>query len=90
MQVKALDKDARYSQLYRLLTIFASGTLSDYNVFVQANADAIAKLGVDAERSVETMRLFTLVSLASTKTTLDFTAIGEALQVSAHDTVRCL
>lgn len=82
LQVKALAADARFSALYSLLTIFSAGSLSDYNAFVAAHGDLIASLGIDTERSTETMRLFTLVSLGSASASLDFATVAAALQVA--------
>ena len=80
-QVKALAKDARYAGLYQLLAIFSTGGLSDYHAFVSAHGELVASLGIDSERSVETMRLFTLVSLGAASPTLDFATVAGALQV---------
>ena len=45
------------------------------------NGALVAALGLDAGQSAETMRLLTLVSLASSKRVLDFGAVAAALQV---------
>jgi len=50
---------------------------------VGAHGDLVASLGIDSERSVETMRLFTLVSLGAASPALDFAAVAAALQVRA-------
>jgi hypothetical protein len=81
LQVKALSNDARYSALYSLLTIFSSGTLEQYHEFAGKHGDLIASLKLDGDKSLETMRLFTLVSLAGGAQVLDFGAVATALQV---------
>ena len=48
---------------------------------MSAHGELVASLGIDAERSVETMRLFTLVSLGAASATLDFATVAAALQV---------
>eukprot|EP00158_Paraphelidium_tribonemae_P000103 Partr_v1_DN16839_c0_g1_i1_m28286 putative Component of the eukaryotic translation initiation factor 3 (eIF-3) complex, which is involved in protein synthesis and, together with other initiation factors, stimulates binding of mRNA and methionyl-tRNAi to the 40S ribosome (By similarity) len=83
--VKALSNDARYSALYSLLTIFSSGTLEQYHEFAGKHGDLIASLKLDGDKSLETMRLFTLVSLAGGAQVLDFGAVATALQIPASE-----
>ena len=80
-QVRALAADPKYAKLHELLTIFACRGLDDYVAFSAANADFVASIGVDHESSLRTMRLLTLCSLASGKSTLTYEAIATALAV---------
>ena len=81
-QVRALAADPKYALLHELLTIFACRGLDDYCAFSAANTEFIASIGVDHEASLRTMRLLTLCSLASGKTSLSYDAIVTALSVS--------
>ena len=83
-QVRALEKDAELGGLYKLVDIFAHATLQGYLEYNAANGPYLAALGVNHERSVETMRLLTLCSLASANHVLAYDAIAVALQVSVN------
>ena len=82
--MRALAADPKYAKLHELLTIFACRGLDDYRAFSAANADFVASIGVDHEASLRTMRLLTLCSLASGKTSLGYDAIAAALAVSSR------
>jgi hypothetical protein len=81
--VRALSSDARYAPLHELVTVFAQGSLSDYTALVGRHGALLPSLGVDTDKSAETMRLFTLVSLASGTPVLETAAVARALQVRA-------
>ena len=81
-QVRALSKDPEYARLYDLVDIFAHSTLQAYIDYHGKNSSYLKDLGVDNDRSVETMRLLTLCSLASASTQVTYDAIREALNVS--------
>lgn len=83
--VRALAKDAEHGRLYELVDIFAHATLSAYLAYHARNAQYLAELGVDHERSVETMRLLTLCSLAAADHVVAYDAIATALQVRVDE-----
>lgn len=82
LQIRSLEADARYNTLYQLVTIFASKDLQTYLQFATANAAFLAGLGVEHSRSVETMRLLTLVSMGASSSSISYADIAGALQVS--------
>lgn len=90
--MRALASDPEHGRLYELVDIFAHSTLDAYLGYHGRNAAYLAELGVDHDRSVETMRLLTLCSLSSDKTVVTYGDVAAALQVSARSTglgLRC-
>jgi len=81
-QVCALSKDPSYKLLYDLVDIFSHSTLQSYIAYHEKNSAYLKELGVDHDRSMETMRLLTLCSLASATHQVPYDAIREALLVS--------
>ena len=81
LQVRALGKDAKHARLYELVDIFAHATLGAYLEYHGKNGAYLADLGIDHERSMETMRLLTLCTLASGNHKQTYDAIAAALQV---------
>ena len=79
--MRALAADPAHAKLHELLTIFSCRGLDDYSAFAAANGDFLASIGVAHEASLRTMRLLTLCSLASGKTSLSYDAIATALAV---------
>ncbi len=82
--MRALASDAKYSKLHELLTIFASRGLAEYNAFHASHGPTFeAELGIDHDVSLRAIRLLTLTSLASSKPSLAYDAIAEAISVRA-------
>ena len=79
--MRALGKDAKHARLYELVDIFAHATLGAYLEYHGKNSAYLADLGIDHERSMETMRLLTLCTLASGNHKQTYDAIAAALQV---------
>ena len=86
--MRALAADPAHAKLHELLTIFSCRGLDDYTAFAAANGDFLASIGVAHEASLRTMRLLTLCSLASGKTSLSYDAIAAALAVSGARAAR--
>ena len=82
-QVRALEKDPVDARLFELVDIFSHGSLDAYTSYYSRNNAYLKELGVDHEKSVETMRLLTLCSLASANHVASYDVIESALQVSA-------
>lgn len=87
--MRALSTDAELGRLYSLVDIFAHATLAAYLEFHAAHGAFLAGLGVDHERSVETMRLLTICSLASANHVVAYDAIAAALQVRCAGRADC-
>lgn len=81
--VKQLRDHAEHSRLFSLLNIFATQKLEAYVAYRAANAEYMASLGIDHESSLETIRLFSLCSLAaeSTDGSISYAEIAATLQV---------
>jgi hypothetical protein len=83
--VRALQKDPVDARLFELVDIFSHGSLDAYTSYYSRNDAYLKELGVDHEKSVETMRLLTLCSLASANHVASYESIASALQVrSTH------
>ena len=79
--MRALSSDAKHARLYELVDIFAHATLGAYVAYQEKNSAYLSELGIDHERSMETMRLLTLCTLASANHHVTYDAIAEALKV---------
>jgi hypothetical protein len=88
--VRALGKDAKHARLYELVDIFAHATLGAYLEYHGKNSAYLADLGIDHERSMETMRLLTLCTLASGNHKQTYDAIAAALQVRVWGVCFCV
>ena len=88
--MRALGKDATYSRLCELVDIFSHATLGAYVDYHSKNSAYLEELGVDHGRSMETMRLLSLCTLASASHILAYPAIAEALQVSDSQCLVCV
>ena len=82
--MRALEKDPQDARLFELVDIFSHSSLDAYIAYHGRNSAYLAELGVSHDKSVETMRLLTLCSLASAHHVASYDAISAALQV------RCL
>ena len=52
-QVRALAADPRYAALSELVSVFAHGSLAQYEAFVAAHGALVADLGLDHEKRCE-------------------------------------
>lgn len=85
--VQALQGDAEHGKLYRLLSIFATEKLGAYMTYRAENAAYMDGLGIDHEASLETIRLFSLCSLAaeSADGSIAYSTIAETLQIEEDE-----
>ncbi|GMI42249.1 hypothetical protein TeGR_g10123 [Tetraparma gracilis] len=79
--VAELKKSPATAPLVTLLEVFVSGSLSDWQAFASSNAALLAKESLDSDKCVESMRLLSLVSLASKNPEVPYSAVAETLQV---------
>ena len=81
--VQQLRDHAEHSRLFALLNIFATQKLDAYVAYRAANAQYMDGLGIDHESSLETIRLFSLCSLAaeSQDGSISYAEIAATLQV---------
>ena len=81
--VQSLQGDAEHGRLFRLLNIFATEKVAAYVAYRAENSEYMDSLGVDHEASLETIRLFSLCSLAAASAdgSIDYATIASTLQV---------
>lgn len=86
--VKSLATHPQHARLYELVDIFAHRDLSAFTAWSSKSAENAAYLteqGIDVPKSIETMRLLTLCSLAAKEKTLSYDAISAGLQCPAAE-----
>lgn len=85
--VRQLRDSADHGRLFRLLNIFATEKVDAYMAYRADNAEYMDSLGLDHEASLETIRLFSLCSLAaeSADGSIDYPTIAATLQVDEED-----
>lgn len=71
--------------IHNLFTIFVSGKLHQYLDFYNAHKSFFAQFGMDHEKSINKMRILSLMSLAETSKELPFDLLQKQLQIEANE-----
>lgn len=82
--IKAL-KGGKHDALFRLLEIVSTGSVSDYEAFHAAHPGAVSAAGLEHTALLRAMRLLTLCSACSTKASLSYAEVAEAISVPEAD-----
>ncbi|KAL4432598.1 hypothetical protein ABPG77_000535 [Micractinium sp. CCAP 211/92] len=85
--VAQLAGSPQHGALHRLLTIFLTGTIQDYQAFVGTaeGAAALAAAGISAEDALAKMRILAFMGLAHGATEISFDQIQAALGLGAGE-----
>jgi len=81
------DASADQKQLYRLLSIFSTGTAADFAEFVSENKDAFETLGLNVQDGQDKIRRLSLISACGRKSELTYEEVKEACGLPDLDDV---
>lgn len=83
--IAALASNSQYAPLYQLLTIYLTGSVADFNNFVQSNRVVFQSLGVTEEAAAGKMKLLALMGLAHGSAEIKFSEIASSLDLPAEE-----
>lgn len=85
--VQALGENAKYSGLFKILNIFASGTVPDFIALTKETPEVASDFGLDEELLTGKLRTLTLCSLGAKQERLGYAMLVEHLGLTNSDEV---
>ncbi|VDI47041.1 translation initiation factor 3 subunit M [Mytilus galloprovincialis] len=71
--------------IHDLLSIFVSGTITQYQQFYKTNTDFVKSLGLSHDQNLRKMRMLTFMQMSENKKELDYSVIQKELDLQESD-----